>query len=538
VGLSPRLVEKKTASRSDARIFDRRYATEFVDYVFRGLKQPTAKLDDRSAIKTRVIANAIKTMRLYACIISVDVKRDKAALLSVAQQFSYSIEMLEDGILFEVSGLQNLIGDATKISQHILDELKKNSIAGSVTVAETIDTAMLLARAKPQDEDISSNPKSKSSPPAGGGVADALGGRGGGSNPKSIAELPLQNLLIDPDTLNVFSDLGIKSIRDLQNIPKDELINRYGQSFKNIIDIIEQKGGRLLTPNIKENEVRWEYQLDFPVDDFEQLIFILNHGLDKLLAETSQYGFSTEQLDIFFRLQNRTERTYEIKTSFPTLEKTFWLKLINLRISLDPPESEIVSIRVTSHFTPPRPSQQGLYAVSRPEPERLLLTVNKLKKLVGEENVGVPVLLDQRIEKAFTLDADALPEGKDCGLRIADRGFPVNGNREIDSGTAFEQSKSAIRNPQSAIDQNPIIAFSYFNPPIPADVLIREKRLIFLRTQYFSGHVKKYSGVWKANSKWWDKSWKAQEWDVEIENHGVYRLCRVNNDWFLAGEYD
>ena len=71
---------------------------------FRGLKQPTAKLDDRSAIKTRVIANAIKTMRLYACIISVDVKRDKAALLSVAQQFSYSIEILEDGILFEVSG--------------------------------------------------------------------------------------------------------------------------------------------------------------------------------------------------------------------------------------------------------------------------------------------------------------------------------------------------------------------------------------------------------------------------------------------------
>jgi protein ImuB len=461
-------------------------------------------------------------MKLYACIISTDVKRDKAVLLSVAQQFSYSIEMLEDGILFEVSGLQNLIGDADKISKKIIDELEKSSVSGSVAVANTIDTAMLMARGTFQDEDISSNPKSKI------------------QNPKleAFSQLPLQNLLIDDDTLNVFSDLGIKSIRDLQNIPKDELINRYGQSFKNIIDIIEQKGGRLLTPNIKENEVRWEYQLDFPVDDFEQLIFILNHGLDKLLAETSQYGFSTEQLDIFFRLQNRTERTYEIKTSFPTLEKTFWLKLINLRISLDPPESEIVSIRVTSHFTPPRPSQQGLYAVSRPEPERLLLTVNKLKKLVGEENVGVPVLLDQRIEKAFTLDADALPEGKDCGLRIADRGFPVNGNREIDSGTAFEQSKSAIRNPQSAIDQNPVIAFSYFNPPIPADVLIREKRLIFLRTQYFSGHVKKYSGVWKANSKWWDKSWKAQEWDVEIENHGVYRLCRVNNDWFLAGEYD
>ena len=469
-------------------------------------------------------------MKLYACIISPDAKRDQDALLLVARQFSHSIELLDDGILFDVSGLENLIGEADKISQKILVELKKNFISGSIAVADTIDTAILLARANANqlsaDTGDSSNPKSKIQNPKSAHVA----------SPDNFSRLPLQNLLIDEDTQRVFSDLGIKSIRDLRQIPKDELINRYGQQFKHIIDVIEQKAGRLLTPNIKENKVRWEYQLDFPVDDFEQLIFILNHGLDKLLAQTSQYGFSTEQLDIFFTLQNKTERTYEIKTSFPTLDKTFWLKLINLRISLDAPESEIVAIHVTSHFTPPRPAQQGLYAVSRPDPERLLLTVNKLKKLVGEENVGVPVLLDQRIEKPFDLDAEAMPSG-DCGLRIADCGSRAGDSRDADPRTNLNNSESAIRNPQSAIPI-PTIAFSYFNPPIPADVLIREKRLVFLRTQYFSGHVQKYSGVWKANSKWWDKSWKAEEWDVEIENHGVYRLCRVGKDWFLAGEYD
>src|SRR5207253_62653 len=109
---------------------------------------------------------------------------------------------------------------------------------------------------------------------------------------------------------------------------------------------------------------------------------------------------------------NKTKRDYEIKTSFPTLDRPFWLKLINLRIALDPPEAAITSINITSHFTKPRPSQRGLYAVSQPEPESLLLTVNKIKKLVGEENVGVPVLLDQRLSEAFALDAEKLPEGK------------------------------------------------------------------------------------------------------------------------------
>jgi len=450
-------------------------------------------------------------MKLYACIISPDVKKDKAVLLSVAQQFAYSIEMLEDGILFDVSGLQNLVGDADKISNKILAELKKNSISGSIAVANTIDTAMLLARDKFQD--ASSNPKSKI------------------QNPKSFSQLSLENLLIDEDTQHVFSDLGIKSVRDLQQVPKDELINRYGQQFQNVIDVLEQKSSRLLTPNVKDNKVSWDYNLDFPVDDFEQLVFILNHGLDRLLTQTLRYGFSTEQLDIVFRLQNRTERRYEIKTSFPTLEKTFWLKLINLRISLDPPESEIVAIHVTSNFTPPRPAQRGLYAVSRPDPERLLLTVNKLKKLVGDENVGVPVLLDQRVEKAFTLDADAMPSGKEVINKEVQDMRP----KQIPQRTATQPQE--IQN-QISESPNAVIAFSYFNPPIPADVLVREKRLVFLRTQYFSGHVTKYSGVWKANSKWWDKSWKAQEWDVEIEGYGVYRLSRVNNDWFLVGEYD
>ena len=62
------------------------------------------------------------------------------------------------------------------------------------------------------------------------------------------------------------------------------------------------------------------------------------------MGRIDHYGFSTEQLDINFKLNNKTERNYEIKTSFPTLEKTFWLKLINLRVSLDPPEAAIFAV--------------------------------------------------------------------------------------------------------------------------------------------------------------------------------------------------
>jgi protein ImuB len=67
---------------------------------------------------------------------------------------------------------------------------------------------------------------------------------------------------------------------------------------------------------------------------------------------------------------------------------------------------------------------------------------------------------------------------------------------------------------------------------------VRDGRLVFVKTRNFSGYVAEYSGVWRANSKWWDTPWKICEWDIEIESGGVYRLCKAGEEWFVIGEYD
>ena len=430
--------------------------------------------------------------KLCACIISPDIKRDRSILISVARQFAHTIEVIDDGILFDVSGLERLIGKPDRVAQKILEQMQRQKIAGSIAVADTVDTAMLLAR-RPNPLDLN--------------VTRGL------VQPDMFEQLPLADLEIENSTLNVFNELGIRTVKDLLAVPHNDLVGRYGRSFQDVIDVLEQKSRSFVTPNIRENSAAWKFDLDQAVENFEQLIFVVNHGLERLFAEVSHHGFSTEQLDISFRLSNKGTRDYEIKTSFPTLERVFWLKLVNLRISLDPPEATIVGVSVVSYFTKPRPDQRGLYAVSRPEPESLLLTVNKLKKLVGEDNVGVPVLLNQRLPMPFKLDAEAMPD-----VRTENRAKTGNdSNQDSFPGT---------------------IALTYFRPPIRAEVLVREGRLVFVKTHLFSGHVTKYSGMWRANSHWWDRSWRTQEWDIEVENNGVYRLCKVDKEWFLSGEYD
>lgn len=418
--------------------------------------------------------------RSYACIISPTANEDADALLAVAYGFAYRVEVLADGVLFDVSGLEKLVGDEAKIAQKIVKQLKEQNISGNVAVAESVETAMLLAREN-------------------GGPTHTV------ASPDRFRQLPLRDLDIDNDTIGVFEALGLSRIEDLQNIPIDDLTERYGPEFRDVIDVIKRRSARPIKPNIAETQAEWAFELDHPVDDFEQLIFIVNRGLEEMLAAVGKNGWSTEQIDIRFKLDKKDDKAYEIKTSFPTLDKVFWLKLIHLRISVDPPEAGITAIRVTAHFTKPRPAQTGLYAASKPQPESLLLTVGKIKKLVGDRNVGIPILLEKRLERPFALDASRLPEGKEK---------------------------------HTAEPKAPVIAFTFYEPPIAAEALVRNKQLVYVRTRYFAGRVAACSGVWRLNSRWWEKAWDTQEWHIEIENGGVYRLRRTGEEWWVIGEFD
>ena len=121
----------------------------------------------------------------------------------------------------------------------------------------------------------------------------------------------------------VFHTLGIHTTNNLRDIPENKLIARYGTEFRKVIDLINEHGKYVLTPNLRENKVTWVSALDFSVTDSERLIFIMGRGLSRLFEQTSQFGFSTEHVDIIFGLDNRTTKQYELKVSFPTMDQTF-----------------------------------------------------------------------------------------------------------------------------------------------------------------------------------------------------------------------
>ena len=144
----------------------------------------------KHSVKDPIVPSKTHSGRLYAFIVSADMTRDRDALLFVAHQFSARIETLDDGVLFDVGGLERLIGKPDQIAQNILEHLKTNNISGNVAVASTVDTAILLARQKK-------------------GVNHTI------ASPDEFQKLPLRDLGIANDSIGIFNELGIHNIEEL-----------------------------------------------------------------------------------------------------------------------------------------------------------------------------------------------------------------------------------------------------------------------------------------------------------------------------------
>jgi len=415
--------------------------------------------------------------KLFACIIS---DAGGKQLIEIAKGFSPRLELLENGILFDVGGLDKLIGTPQKIAERISQAMALRNMSGNLAISTKIESAVLVAENR-------------------SGIFIV--------GEKQLEELPLTHIPLKNDLHKIFALLGIKNVKELKKIPEKQLIARYGPEFRSVLDLVHGKGNRTIVQNIKETCASWIYELDFAVESLEQLTFILAHGLDDLFQDLSKQGFSTERIDIDLTLESRTrDKHYSITISFPSTDRIFWRKLIELRLGEDSPGAGITGIKLTAFFAKPRSAQIGLFAAIKPNPENLLLTASKIAKLVGSENIGIPVVLNQRIPKPFRLDSKKLPSGRSASV-ITLTGIPI--------------------------------CFTNFEPELPAQAIIQTRRLIYLKTAKFKGRVVEYGGVWRGTSQWWNAAhWKLDEWDVEIETGVVYRLVYREGDWFVTGVYD
>jgi protein ImuB len=295
---------------------------------------------------------------------------------------------------------------------------------------------------------------------------------------------------------------GIRRFRDLAALPELGIAERLGPEGLRLHTLARGAGDRLLVPIDEPLYFEEEAELDYPLELLEPLMFVLAQLLNGLRARLASRGLATNALRLRLKLERNGEHVRVLRFPVPMLDTKAFLKLLDLDLSAHPPPEPVMRVWLEAEPAKPRAAQAGLFIPIAPEPEKLELTLARLRSLVGENNVGSPVLLDTHRPGAFQMLARPLAPSP---ARPLARSLP----------------------------------FRTLRPPRSARVQMASGQPVHVQAEGVRGHVVSSAGPWRTSGDWWTTGpWARDEWDVALSDGALYRIYSEQGRWFVDGSYD
>lgn len=452
---------------------------------------------------------------MFACIHAPKITAN-LSLEDFAYGFSPVVEEVKQGtVVIDVDGCELLFGSPYQLANDVVRRAGKSGAQGG------LETAVNVALAANPDAAIH--------------AATCLRGItfvSPGEELTCLGEFPIEHL--DYSLVNVEQKVadeiretlrlwGIHTFADFASLPVAGVSERLGQDGIKLQQLAAGKTERHLKVKQPAPVFANSFELEHPVAELEPLSFIFGRLLHQLCAALNAYALATNELQMELQLEDQTKHERRLSLPYPMRDHKVFLKLLLLDTEMHPPQAAVRTVSIACEPVKPRVLQNGLFVPLAPAPDKLELTLARLAKLVGEENVGSPALLDTYRPDAFSLKRFTLVS-------------------DLRKRRKKENQQSAIANRQS-------LGFRMFRPPLraivqadqgwPAQISAWSKQ----RSVY--GKVVSVAGPWRTTGDWWrEDRWARDEWDVTIESNSktsaLYRIYRElnTNTWFVEGNYD
>ena len=402
----------------------------------------------------------------------------------LAQEFSPLVEQTSaDTVALDADGLERIHGLPQQIASAIARRAVERGFEANVAIASNLDTAVHAARGF---SGVSVIPY--------------------GDEAKYLGSLPLTVLGPTPEMLETLERWGIRRLRDLAALPELGLAERLGPEGLRLHKLARGAGDRPLVPVAEPIHFEEEADLDYPVELLEPLMFVLARMLHDLQARLAAHGLATNELRLRLKLDSRGEHTRTLRFPVPMLDTKAFLKLLDLDLGAHPPPAPVVKIWLEAEPAKPRALQTGLFIPLAPEPEKLELTLARLRGLVGEQNVGSPELVDTYRPGAFRM---------------------------------LERPLAAPPVPEGARRAAASLTMRAIRPPRAARVQMASGQPVHVQAEGVRGHVTASAGPWRTSGDWWSSDpWARDEWDVALSDGALYRIYSERGRWFVEGSYD
>jgi protein ImuB len=326
----------------------------------------------------------------------------------------------------------------------------------------------------------------------------------------ALAPLPVMTLDLTEDQSQTLARWGIRTLGMLAVLPEKELISRMGQDGKRLRQMACGTLPHLFQPVDLPFALEERVELDFPLEDFESLLFSVSVMLEQLILRAKARIVALACVTITLYLDGGGVHSRTVRAAQPTNDKHLWLKLLHLDLEAHPPDAAILAVLLNAEPGNPSKVQIGLFSPQLPEPAQLDVALARIAALVGEGNVGYAVLDDTNSPESFHVEP----------FRIGVAG----------SASVLARSHVCLRQ---------------LRPPHPLAVLLEagRPRSFFFRNQRCS--VERAYGPWLKGGEWWnERIWGQEQWDlVASAQNGERLFCCVirdlmQNAWQMVALYD
>ena len=248
------------------------------------------------------------------------------------------------------------------------------------------------------------------------------------------------------------------------------------------------------------------------VETLEPILFRLRRALEQLARRLRADYLLAGGVELILHLDDRTALARTIQIPSPTCDVDTLFRILGTYLDAITTDSPIVSFHLQAFPSVARNHQAHLWEGSLRDPNGFSETLAKLAGVVGEGRVGTPL---------------RLPTHRPDRCRMDPPDFEARRPHSPDASVCFPPVGLSLRR---------------YRPPYRVAVRENEGRSpAWVRGRDVEAGVRASAGPWRLDGDWWEekKEWRWEEWDVELDAGGLYRLANHHEkNWWMLGLYD
>jgi protein ImuB len=315
-----------------------------------------------------------------------------------------------------------------------------------------------------------------------------------------LQSLALESLAPSPYLLDILKSWGIRTLGAFTRLPREEVGQRLGLEALSLWDRAAGRSTNLLQlvrpPDTFEESIDFEQRLE----TLEPLLFILRRFLENLSLRIESIYLLIAELRLTLSLEDGEKIVRLLQIPAPTRDVETLFGIAAQYLETLQTTAPVTSFRLEAMPSRPAGHQFDLFQGGLKDPNRFFQTLARLAALVGHEKVGIPQRMDTHQPDSLQM---LMPELGWSRKSVKKSGRPKTG--------------PGLRR---------------YRPAMTARVESNDGKPVVLQSSLISGRILEARGPWKLSGNWWDRTrWETQEWDIALDNGGLYRIAQKTADF-------